>query len=356
MRKYLTHVIGVLFVLQGCNLKSDSSLNLRPRAKGSIGEIILVMDTTKWKGPLGEEIREIFDELTPGLPRKEKLYDLHYVSPDRLNNVLKGASNMIFIATQDGTRRMKNFFTQSFWDKIEEDPNFFMNTAQNEFARDQEILQLFGPNEEVLLANIQANRQIISSYFNEIEKKRLVKKYETNRSEKGLEKSIANTFGLEMHVPKGFRTAISEPDFIWIRDAQYDIDQNIFITYQPYTSESMFEKDSIIKWRNRIARKYLYGDPEDTMTFVKTEQEFAPIHYRKVSFNDQFGVEIRALWKTNKIIGMGGPFISYTFLDQNTNRIYYIEAFLYSPGVDQRNIMKQLEAVLWTFKTPNGES
>ena len=59
---------------------------------------------------------------------------------------------------------------------------------------------------------------------------------------------------------------------------------------------------------------------------------------------------MRGLWKTNNLT-MGGPFLSYTFVDEGTGMLYYIEGFTYSPSKKQREIMRELEVILHTFKT-----
>ena len=56
-----------------------------------------------------------------------------------------------------------------------------------------------------------------------------------------------------------------------------------------------------------------------------------------------------AIWKTNNI-SMGGPFVSYVLVDESLNRMYYFEGFLYSPGVDQRELIRELDIILRTFK------
>jgi hypothetical protein len=47
---------------------------------------------------------------------------------------------------------------------------------------------------------------------------------------------------------------------------------------------------------------------------------------------------------------MGGPFISYTFIDKYTNNIVTAEGYLYSPGTEQRKFALQIEALLNTIK------
>jgi hypothetical protein len=56
------------------------------------------------------------------------------------------------------------------------------------------------------------------------------------------------------------------------------------------------------------------------------------------------------LWRTNNKT-MGGPFLSYTMVDESSERIYYVEGFVYSPGEDQRETMRELEMILSTFET-----
>jgi hypothetical protein len=60
-------------------------------------------------------------------------------------------------------------------------------------------------------------------------------------------------------------------------------------------------------------------------------------------------MELRGLWRTNNRT-MGGPFICYAVASPETGRIYYLEGFCYSPGKDQRETIRELEAILSTFK------
>jgi hypothetical protein len=82
-----------------------------------------------------------------------------------------------------------------------------------------------------------------------------------------------------------------------------------------------------------------------------TYQDYIPPVFKKVSFNDRFAVETRGLWKL-KNNSRGGPFLSYIFVDELTNRLYYIEGFIMGPGIDKkREFMRQLEAVLSSFQS-----
>ena len=48
---------------------------------------------------------------------------------------------------------------------------------------------------------------------------------------------------------------------------------------------------------------------------------------------------------------MGGPFISYVLVDEELDRVYYLDGFVYSPSKDQREFIRELETILRTFRT-----
>ena len=49
---------------------------------------------------------------------------------------------------------------------------------------------------------------------------------------------------------------------------------------------------------------------------------------------------------------MGGPFVSHMRLDPVNQRIIVVEAFIYSPDKLKRNLMRQMEASLYTLRVP----
>jgi hypothetical protein len=68
-----------------------------------------------------------------------------------------------------------------------------------------------------------------------------------------------------------------------------------------------------------------------------------------------FAVDTRGLWRMKNDF-MGGPFVSISVLDETRNRVVTIDAFVYAPGKDKRNLMWELEAVLESLKlTPQKE-
>jgi hypothetical protein len=58
---------------------------------------------------------------------------------------------------------------------------------------------------------------------------------------------------------------------------------------------------------------------------------------------------LRGLWKLENAF-MGGPFINISLLDENRNRVVTVDAFVYAPSLDKRIYVRELEAILNTFK------
>jgi hypothetical protein len=60
----------------------------------------------------------------------------------------------------------------------------------------------------------------------------------------------------------------------------------------------------------------------------------------------------RGLWEMEGDM-MGGPFVSHARVDRANGRVIVVEAFIYSPDKLKRNLMRQMEASLYTLRLPN---
>ncbi|ELR69730.1 hypothetical protein C900_04707 [Fulvivirga imtechensis AK7] len=356
MRNIVILGIITLFFL-GCSSNGDrKNKNLLPPASGRAGEIIVVMDSAQWKGPVGEEIRETFRAEVGGLPREEFMFKINHVDPRKLNDVLKSVKNLLFVMTVDdrgpGSKVVRNYFTKSSIDKIKNDPNLFVHTAEDEFARGQTVMYLFGQNKNQLLEKIKVNREKLQNFFNQAENKRLYAGLYQAKEEIGFNKMLKADHECSMRLPFAYKLVVNQPGFIWFRQINAESDKNIFVTYRPYTSEKAFDREAILSLRDSIASHQLFEDPAYPETFITTETKvpYVPVTTEKVSFNGKYAIKMTGLWKTNNL-SMGGPFISYTLVDEELDRLYYIEGFLYSPGKNQREFMRELEVILSTFKT-----
>jgi hypothetical protein len=213
-------------------------------------------------------------------------------------------------------------------------------------------MYLFGMKEKGLINYLKENKFRIQSYFNDLERQRLIEDVVSTSSTKSLTEFLRKEQGCEIRVPIGYKVADNQENFVWLRQMGAEIDKNVFISWKNYASEYQLRPDSLIAWRDDIASRYLFEDPERPNTYLVTETTvpYKPVVARQVNFDGQFAMELRGLWKTNNNT-MGGPFISYSLVDESRGRLYYIEGFCFSPGKNQRETIRELEAILHTFKS-----
>ena len=350
----------VLITLSSLLLTDCSSLiddkALLPPATGESGEIVLVMDSAKWMGPLGDEVRNTFRAPFPGLLQDEPYFNLVYVDPDKLNSVLRNSRNMVFVNTLEGNSRgdviLRNYFTKESLETIRSDTSIFMSKQTDLFARGQAVMHLFQNTNDRLVSHLQRNRSSIQQYFVNIEKRRFQQALYKAPSEKGIENSLLQNHQCYLKIPYGYEVALENSNSIWIRLLDNKVDKNIFIAYKDYTEEQAFNRENIVDFRDRTWRQYLLGD--DSMSYMITEP-LVPVDSTSVNWNNKFAVEVRGVWKL-KNNSMGGPFLGYTLVDEATGRLYYIEGFVYAPGEKKRNTLRELETILWTFKTQSEHS
>ncbi len=320
-----------------------------------IGDIILIMDSTQWKGPLGKTVDSLFSVETEGLPRPEAVFHLKWVDPRKLNSVLKQRRNLIFAVTLDqkssGAATVKRLFTKESLDQIRANPDLFSRNSTDVFSKGQEVLYLFSTTEKQLIEHIRKNGKRLIEHFDIRERERLSSTLFKSKQMKGVSQILKKELQCDIKIPFGYELVMSNEEFFWARQMTATDDKDIFIARKKYTSQDQFKRDSLIKWRDAICEKYLFGDPDRSETHLMTETTipFKPVITREVSFNKKFAVEMRGLWKTYNLV-MGGPFLSYTLADPANGMMYYIEGFTISPGRPQREIMRELETILYTFK------
>tara|TARA_X000001036_G_scaffold66422_2_gene57181 strand:- start:2115 stop:3185 length:1071 start_codon:yes stop_codon:yes gene_type:complete len=322
-----------------------------PTAKGEIGSIMLVMDQKQWDQDLGIQLRDVLSEPVSGLPQDEPLFYLNRVSPKKLNTTLKTSANMIFVVTLDSetsdSNVLKGFLTPESRSMIKLDTSLFMSIRKDEFAKGQIILYLFGNTEKELVQKIKINKEKIKSLFEKRDRDRMVRKLFSSH-EKGLEKLVKEEHSFQINIPAGWQQAVSEPGFYWIRYLNGNKEQNVFVYYEPYTNIEIF--DQVPEFRDRITKKFL-RDGEKNKLFITRQMrdDLNTVFLKKTKFKGRYAIESRGLWKINDN-SLGGPYISYTFVSEKEQLIYYIEGFVAAPGKKKRILLQEVDAVLSTFK------
>lgn len=337
--------------------KSKMDDSFLPEATGQPGELVIVMNKEKWKTELGDALKEVLHAKVPGLSRNEPSFTTRVIEPFQFNRIFQLSRNIIYVTTLDGTapadKWLQNTLTDNSKERIKTEPDLFMYNSDNQYARRQKVMHLFGNNETELIKHIKENDEIIRNYFNMAERERLAVDIRASVDSKAISNRYQKEHGYYIKVPVGYEVALDEVDFTWSRYLpSVGPSKNIFVYYKDYESQEEFKHENVIKLRNEIGKKYIYGDPENKESFMITETEFMKPVFREINFDDKYTVEMRGAWKTNNF-SVGGTFISYTFVDQTTNRLYYVEGFVIHPNEQHRELIRQMESIISTFR-PRG--
>lgn len=350
--KYIILSLVVVGLLSQCAPSTEN--RALPPATGRSGDLIILMDSLQWKGELGEEVRSIFSSEVAGLPRSEQHFNVIWVHPNKKIKLLTQIRNLVYVFTLDqqspGTRVITENLSAETVRNIESDTSFYLVSKQDEYSRGQEILYLFGNTADQLRAHLKRDGDKIRDRFNMIERNRSLEAFKRVTSTRHHSQLLADAFGLNVSLPAGFQLAQQERDFIWFRSPETEIDRNFFIARKPYESEYQLLPDSMMAWRESICRNYIFEDPDRPETYITLERDvpYNPLRARQVSLNGKFAMEVRGLWRTNNRT-MGGPFISYAFVNEAGNELYYVEGFIYSPGKPQRELIREMEAIAYSL-------
>ena len=219
-----------------------------------------------------------------------------------------------------------------------------MQVQKDVWAQPQVIVNLIGSGEEQILENLEENRGKLYGLLENEERKRILNVY--HRSKKvDIDEKLKKNHNLSLTVPTNFNLDVDTTDFVWISHETPDISQGVFVYHYPYTDDSTFTKNYLVKKRNEFLKKYVPGPVEGS--YMSTVGEFTD--FEEFSFKSERYVTImRGLWKVENAF-MGGPYISISTLDEERNRVVAFEGYVYAPKKDKRTFIRQIEAILFSF-------
>jgi len=348
--KYIFAVITLGVLLTSCENDPNRPDSSKPKARGTIGEIILVIDSVKWAGPVGDQLKDIFEADLPGMIRSESRFKVNTVDPRAMTRMLRMSTNLIYVTTFDdkgaASQVINAQFTKESKEKAQTDPTLYTLRAEDEYAIGQEVLYLFGNNEEQLIANLKKNKARLINLFEVRERGRL-EKIILARKNTAASAETKKNLGINVNVPASYQVAKSKPGFVWLRQPTPNAnraDISLFFYEINYTSEEQTFPENIVKLRDEITRQEIFGDPDDPTSFMVSEKQIPPA-FRNMVINDNFTTEIRGSWKTNNL-SMGGTYLGYIMVDEKKGKLYYMEGFVFYPNEVHRDALREIETIL----------
>ena len=255
-----------------------------------------------------------------------------YTSPKDFDSTLKLIRNIIIVDVSD-------IYTKAAF-----------KFSKDVYASPQMIMTIQAPNAKEFETFVEANRQQIIDFFTKAEMNRQMALLERKHNDNVAHK-VDSAFGSKVWLPAELTSSKQGKDFFWASTNTASGNQNFVIYSYPYTDKETFTKEYFIHKRDSVMQANIPGAQEGMyMTTDAVTVETKPINVQ-----GKYAQEARGLWRVKGDF-MGGPFVSHTRVDTINNRVVTAEVFVYSPNKLKRNLIRMLEASLYTLKLPGVEA
>jgi len=309
----------------------------KPSASGRTSEMVVIMDNNQWEGEPGELVRHTFSAAQPMLPQQEPMFDLRPIKRENFSNLFETHRNILDVVL----------------DETLED--YRVETREDVWSYPQRVVRIYAPNVNELDSVLLTHEERLIELYLENERRRLINSFEM-MSNPDVRNKLRDRYEVELKVPEGYFLAKEKENFAWVRRAgvDQDLEMGLLLTILPYTDpDKDFDFDVIWSRRDSITKEHIPGELPDSYMTTYEEDDFPPLK-REIDFKGRYAVELRGLWKMHGDF-MGGPFVNYTMVDEDNDRLINLDVFVWAPDFDKRDYIRQLEALVYSLEFPEEE-
>ena len=323
----LTVSVVLVFIIHSCG--SDSNQVILPNISGSSGEVLVVLDKARWEGPVGDKIREILASPVPMLPQPEPHFDLVNVSPAAFSKLYQTHRNVLFVEIGEDKEKEVTFLESTY--------SFAQLMINLKAMNDQEVIDLIGEEGQSIINKI-----------NIAERDRWISVYKKSLNSEIFNK-LRDDHKMNLYIPGNYSLDVEEKGFLWFSYETPTTTQSVLIYYFDHNDKNYFNKDSIMRIRDSITREKVEGPTTGTYMAI---EDLVPVKYNLFRFRQRNYAEMRGLWTLENGF-MGGPFVNLVTRDDVNDRFIMLDAFVYAPSEEKRELLRQIEAIIYTISFPD---
>lgn len=324
MKKYFVYLSMALIacILGSCSLTGNRTSSGRPY------ELLVVVDPGVWEREAGRALHDVLEADMPGLPQSEPSFRIMYTSQKDYDSTLKLIRNIVIVDIKDTFTRPSFKFTRDV------------------YAAPQIILNIQAPTEDEFETFVRENKQVIIDFFTRAEMNRQIVQLK-DKHNTFISNRVDSLFGCEVWIPQELAYYKTREHFFWASTNRGAADQHFVIYSYPYTDKNTFTKEYFVHMRDSVMKANLPGYKEGV--YMATDSLLTDV--RPIQVHGKYAMEARGLWRMEGDF-MGGPFVSHSRVDEKNQRIITAEIFVYSPEKMKRNLVRQMEASLYTLRLP----
>ena len=343
-----------IFFIVSCARDMPQGWSPKATAFGKINEIIIVADDELWDGPTGDSIRFYFSSAYPLMPQPEPIFDLRHYTPQELKNSPSRKELRTYMVVgnlndpaSSTTKMIKDDLGAEKMLRSKEDPSYTVTVGKDKWAEGQILMYLFAYSEEALIDQIIKKFPSLADRVNQHDHKRVENVVYFKGVNKYLGGRLRDSLGFTVDIPLEYIPVMETNDFMWMRKETREVSYNVMLHSLPYTQEGQLTKEGIKEIRDKLGKNYIQSPVEGS--YMKVNDIDLPILEYKTNIDGKYGVIARGIWEMEADFA-GGPFFSYLLLNEDTNRLAFVDVFVLAPGEEKRNHMQQLELIAQTVK------
>ena len=314
MYKYVTRLLLSFFCLliAACNDRKS----MLPTSGGSPYEVTVV-------GDVDSILYNTLSIDVEGLPQSEPMFDVSEpdIKPaEALKGVLRYARSLVVVD-----------INPKKYDKLS------IACKRNMYAEPQLIVRVCAPAADCL-RSMSAQDTTQQGYAHTLvellkahESKAYIETLQRKHNPK-MEAEVKRMFGFDIPIPADMKSCKRGKDFLWISNDSPTAMQNICIYKQQF--------------RNRDSVMQVNIKGETDSMYMTTVHDACSVIYKYDEREDIHTQEWRGLWEM-KGDAMGGPLVARSIWGYYPRDVVTVEGFVYAPGKQKRNLVMQLEAIVY---------
>ena len=312
--------ILVFITIVACD---NSQNSYKPISSGNIHTVTVVMENMLWKSKVGDHVRKVFASEFLGLPQQEPLFSLKQISPDIFSDFTRSSRNVLVVLKRNTDT---------------------LRISKNKYAAPQVVVEILGKNNKEIINQINLHSLKAIKAF---------KQGEIKEKQRRIKKSILETNELKsrhinLTLPSAYKVFKKEDlNKLWFQRETEKGSVNVmvyFIENNKLIDE--FNEFKIIKLRDSISKIFVPGRNKNS--YMKTEEAYKP-YFFKTTIKGLKTLETRGTWEVVNDY-MAGPFLNYIVQDKKNNRLIVMDGFAFSPSIQKRQYMVELEAIFRSLK------
>lgn len=338
LSKIVTFALIVLAFV-GCREFHTLSKDGRKPIQGGAYEVLVVCDNSEWESPLGTKLRELLEQPVEMLNQNEPMFNVLRITSGDLRHLLLQHRNILKVVISDKVAQAQ------------------INAQYDLDAAPQIVLTFQAPTQKAALEYLEANGDALTKVLEIAERNRTIA-YAEKHNVKVLNDLLHSEFDIDAKIPKGYELRSQSENFLWASYEFPTASQGFFCYSYPYRGKGSLTADYLVAMRNSFAKRI--PGPSDGSYMITVEQipdaegkgvlPLRPL-YRSVVVNGREWIEMRGFWDVENDY-MGGPFVSYTTVNDATNEVFTIDCYVFSPKYGKRNFLRPLEHLVYLISFP----